>query len=90
MVPPKKTPTNRSKHPVVKVHGEHEDDALDPNIPTPDPPRPVKTNDDYDEDGEGPSMRDRLQKTPTRERFHELTNEYNVKGYIELIQLNGA
>ncbi|KAJ5824414.1 hypothetical protein N7447_006754 [Penicillium robsamsonii] len=80
MVPPKKTPANRGKHPAVMVPDnetyEHEDDALDPKTPTPDPLRLVNTDEDNEDDdgGEGPSMRERLQKTPSRERFHELAN----------------
>ncbi|KAJ5494129.1 hypothetical protein N7463_008420 [Penicillium fimorum] len=82
MAPPRKTPVNRGKHPAVAVPDEetheHEDDALDPKTPTPDPPRPVDTDEDNEDDdgGEGPSMRERLQKTPSRERFHELANQY--------------
>ncbi|KAJ5807513.1 hypothetical protein N7447_010969 [Penicillium robsamsonii] len=54
MVPPKKTPTNRGKHPAVMVPDnktyKHEDDALDPKTPTPNPLRLVNTDKDNEDD----------------------------------------
>lgn len=94
MVGSKRYLTNRGKQPVTdlpKDKGESVKQeiiaALDPNTPTPEPQRLVDTSECNKEDhaGEGSSIRARLQKTPTRERFHELAHEYqNLKKVQEL------
>ncbi|CAG8109933.1 unnamed protein product [Penicillium nalgiovense] len=80
MVETRRNPMNRSKQPIVAMPDdeeapEHMTDAPEPKTPI----RSVET-DEHDEDDddarEGSSLRDRLQKTPTKERFFELVREY--------------
>ncbi|EKV20697.1 hypothetical protein PDIP_13780 [Penicillium digitatum Pd1] len=92
----KRYPTNRGKQPVTDLpEGEEESveqeivAALDPNTPTPEPQRPVDAgeHDEDDGNGEGSFIRERLQKTPTRERFHELAREYqNLKKKVQELE----
>lgn len=78
MVGTKRYPPSRGKQPAAVPEEETQEQeatvALDPSTPTPDPQRPVESVED-DEDDES-SLRDRLHKTPTRERFVELAQEY--------------
>ncbi|EKV19520.1 hypothetical protein PDIG_02490 [Penicillium digitatum PHI26] len=89
----KRYPTNRGKQPVADLPEDEEESveqeivaALDPNTPTPEPQRPVDAGED-DSNGEGSSIRERRQKTPTRERFHELAREYqNLKRKVQELE----
>lgn len=83
MVGPKRNPpANRGKQPVVVPDEEDSNEqdvtAHDPNTPSPETLRPVGTGglDEENDAEEGSSMRERLHKTPTKERFHELAKEY--------------
>ncbi|QQK44881.1 Zinc finger, CCHC-type [Penicillium digitatum] len=95
MVPPLKHQTFQSSSlPTPWVRNKDEEEsveqeivaALDPNTPTPEPQRPVDAGED-DSNGEGSSIRERRQKTPTRERFHELAREYqNLKRKVQELE----
>ena len=85
MVGTKRYPMNRGKQPVAAVPDdeetpEHVTDVHEPKTPITEPMRPVETgesDEDNDNAGEGSSsMRDRLQNTPSKERFHELVRQY--------------
>ncbi|KAJ5515156.1 hypothetical protein N7463_004708 [Penicillium fimorum] len=80
MVGPKRDPpTNRGKQHVVAVPDEEDSIEQEAVAQDPETPRPVDTGelDEDDNSGEGSSMRERLHKTPTKERFHELAREYS-------------
>lgn len=66
---------NPSKRPIAAVPDDEEDRTERPTVAQ-EPTTLVITSepdeDDGNDDREGLSIRERLQKTPTRERFHEL------------------
>ena len=85
MVGTKQYPINRGKQPVAAVPDneetpEHMTDIHEPKTPITEPIRLVKTrepNEDDNNAGEGSSsIRDRLQNTPSKERFYKLIRQY--------------
>ncbi|KAJ9480522.1 hypothetical protein VN97_g13036 [Penicillium thymicola] len=92
MIGTKRYPPSRGKQPAAvpeeETHEQEATVALDPSTPTPDPQRPVESVEDDEEDaGDESSLRDRLHKTPTKERFIELAQEYRkLKSKIQELQ----
>ncbi|KUM55452.1 hypothetical protein ACN42_g11823 [Penicillium freii] len=83
MVETRRNPMNRGKQPVAAMPNdedtpEHMADAPEPKTPITEPMRSVDTDDkDKDNAGEGSSsLRERLIKTPSKERFQELARQY--------------